>query len=81
MAQPRIVSGQVVDTIGAPVPLTRGAATVRVGCSIGIAMHPDHGSDADTLVERADRAMYRAKRERATATIYDESLESLVLAD
>ena len=34
----------------------------RVGASIGIALFPEHGDDADTLLQRADVAMYLAKR-------------------
>jgi diguanylate cyclase (GGDEF)-like protein len=32
-----------------------------VGLSIGVAACPSHGSDAETLIDAADRAMYRAK--------------------
>ncbi|WP_316239175.1 putative bifunctional diguanylate cyclase/phosphodiesterase [Bradyrhizobium sp. SZCCHNR1015] len=35
--------------------------SLSVGCSIGIALHPDHGLTADELLTRADLAMYRAK--------------------
>ncbi len=35
--------------------------SLSVGCSIGIAVHPDHGLTADELCARADLAMYRAK--------------------
>jgi diguanylate cyclase (GGDEF)-like protein/PAS domain S-box-containing protein len=31
-------------------------------CSIGVAIRPDHGSDRDTLLSSADRAMYMAKQ-------------------
>ncbi|MGJ5208285.1 putative bifunctional diguanylate cyclase/phosphodiesterase [Bradyrhizobium sp. HKCCYLR20261] len=35
--------------------------SLSVGCSIGIALHPDHGLSSDELLTRADLAMYRAK--------------------
>jgi diguanylate cyclase (GGDEF)-like protein len=36
--------------------------TVRVGASLGGALAPEHGMETAQLVERADLAMYRAKR-------------------
>ncbi|HVP03274.1 MAG TPA: GGDEF domain-containing phosphodiesterase, partial [Solirubrobacteraceae bacterium] len=35
------------------------------------ALHPDHGSDVSTLLQRADVAMYEAKRSRAHIETYD----------
>jgi diguanylate cyclase (GGDEF)-like protein len=35
--------------------------TLEVGASIGISIYPDDGRDVDTLVQRADVAMYLAK--------------------
>jgi diguanylate cyclase (GGDEF)-like protein len=40
--------------------LVRGHA-ISIGISIGIALYPQHGEDIDTLMQRADAAMYFAK--------------------
>lgn len=42
-----------------------------VQASIGIAVYPEHGSDADTLLQRADVAMYMAKQEKTGYIVYD----------
>jgi diguanylate cyclase (GGDEF)-like protein len=46
LEKPFIVEGQVLE----------------VGASIGIALYPNHGSDARTLMRRADVAMYATKQ-------------------
>jgi diguanylate cyclase (GGDEF)-like protein/PAS domain S-box-containing protein len=40
--------------------LVEGQLTT-IGCSVGIAMRPDHGAHADVLMKRADLALYAAK--------------------
>lgn len=40
--------------------LIRGHS-ISIGMSIGIALYPRHGTDIDTLIQRADAAMYFAK--------------------
>ncbi len=42
-------------------PFTRDGVTIQVTISIGVALCPEHGRDIETLVRRADRALYRAK--------------------
>jgi diguanylate cyclase len=43
-------------------PTLIGEHEVALSASLGIALYPDDGEDAAALVERADAAMYRAKR-------------------
>ena len=42
-------------------PFHVGGHACSVAVSIGIALYPDDGDDAETLTRRADEAMYRAK--------------------
>ena len=43
-------------------PIVVNGHTVQVGASIGIALHPQDGSNAETLLRYADQAMYQAKQ-------------------
>jgi len=43
--------------------LRAGETDLTIRASIGVAVFPDHGADADTLLRHADNAMYAAKRD------------------
>jgi len=47
-----------------------GGIRVHIDASIGIALFPEHGSDALGLLQRADVAMYEAKRTRTGHEVY-----------
>jgi diguanylate cyclase len=48
--------------------------------SIGIAVYPDHGTDAETLIKRADLAMYHAKEKgENTYCFYKRSMDLLAI--
>jgi diguanylate cyclase (GGDEF)-like protein len=50
---------------------------VEVGTSIGIAMVPEHGSDREQLLKKADLALYRSKSAgRNCFTLYDEAMSA-----
>src|SRR5258708_23540086 len=38
-----------------------GTREVNIPCSAGISVHPQDGTDVETLLQNADAAMYRAK--------------------
>jgi len=52
-------------------PFALGELTVTVDASVGIVTYPTHGEDAETLVQRADVAMYVAKEQGRGAALYD----------
>ena len=45
---------------------------LRLDASIGISIYPDHGEGAEALIERADSAMYSAKRRGLASCVYGE---------
>jgi diguanylate cyclase (GGDEF)-like protein len=54
------VAEKIAAAINAPIFI--GHDAIRVSISIGIAHFPAHAHDGDTLLKRADHAMYEAKR-------------------
>ena len=45
--------------------------TLEVGASIGIAVYPTHADDANSLIRRADVAMYDAKHKKSGCNLYN----------
>jgi len=52
-------------------PFETEASEVEMGGSIGVALYPEHGSDADALLRRADIAMYSAKDAHSGLALYE----------
>lgn len=60
----------VIEAIGEPLEATHRA--LRIGASVGIAVTPPLDSDAATLLQHADVAMYEAKaRGRSRSQVFD----------
>ncbi len=62
------VAKKVLDVLGQPFVL-KGEERV-IGASIGIAVFPTDGEDAETLVRHSDAAMYQAKQMRNAFCFY-----------
>ena len=50
---------EIIELLAKPFYLDN--QDVRIGCSIGIALFPEHGKEPDKLIRDADIAMYHAK--------------------
>ena len=68
IAGSRQVAQSLRDALEKPFELE--SVTVATDASVGVAHHPEHGSDAETLLQRADVAMYMAKEERSGHAFY-----------
>jgi len=54
-----VVAERIIQDLNEPFYISK--SEIHVGASVGIALFPDDGSDADTLLRNADLAMYEAK--------------------
>jgi len=54
-------------------PFAVDATTLQVGGAIGVACHPAHGDDVETLIQRADIAMYAAKAASTGHAVFEPS--------
>ena len=50
--------------------------TIHLAASMGAVLAPQHGRDADTLMQRADVAMYMAKYEKRGYMLYSSDLDA-----
>lgn len=55
-----LIAKKILSALSTPV--RAGTELVFISASIGIAIYPDDGEDASTLIHSADTAMYRSKR-------------------
>ena len=56
-------------------PVTICGVPISLGASIGVSLYPEHGGEAEILLQRADIALYSAKRRHSPTEIYSSSLD------
>ncbi len=73
-----IICRRIIDSISQPISIVDN--DVHVGCSIGIAVYPNDGSDSAALTRHADIAMYNAKSHgRGGYKHFDAQLQKAVI--
>ena len=66
---------RVISALAEPIDLGNGV-TLRTGASVGIALCPQHGIEADELINKADTALYRAKKDgRSTYCVFEDGMD------
>nr|WP_259372722.1 diguanylate cyclase [Schlegelella koreensis] len=63
-----LIAKKIIAALG--VPLVLAGHVLRLTASIGISLYPDDGVDADVLIDRADAAMYQAKRQGLGSLVF-----------
>jgi len=58
-----LVAKKIISAISSPFNISN--QVISINTSIGIALYPEHGGSADTLITLADDAMYKSKHEGA----------------
>ena len=73
-----VIAKRLIDALQEPMRLA--LHTVVVTPSVGIALYPSDGVDAESLLKNADLAMYFAKRRSpGNFSYYDESMNAVAL--
>jgi diguanylate cyclase (GGDEF)-like protein/PAS domain S-box-containing protein len=57
-------------------PVELEGRSIQIGASMGVALSPHDGSDVETLLRRADAAMYAAKDQRRRYAFHDSPADS-----
>jgi diguanylate cyclase (GGDEF)-like protein len=71
------VAQKVIESI--EPPFLAAAREISVSTSVGIAVYPTDGTDAETLVRNADTAMYRAKESGDPYRFYTPAMNARAL--
>jgi len=69
------LAGRIIEAISAPYQIHDHQ--IRIGVSIGIAMAPQDGREADQLIRNADLALYRAKEDgRGKSCFFEPGMDA-----
>jgi diguanylate cyclase (GGDEF)-like protein len=68
------VAARIVRVFDEPLELEEH--TVDMGAGVGMACWPEHATDAEQLLSRAEVAMYTAKRRTSGPLLYDASIDA-----
>ncbi len=75
-AEGAAVAARLLAAMEQPISIRDGTVTVKVGCSIGIAVYPLDGENGETVLKHADAALYEAKKRGKNRAVHYPALVS-----
>jgi diguanylate cyclase (GGDEF)-like protein len=78
----RVANAEAAQALGATMrkqlqrPLNFGTLTLDVDTAVGVVVHPDHGTESATLLQRADLATHAAKASASGVQLFSLGMES-----
>lgn len=79
--QANVFAERILEAVSEPYPVA-GSPPIVASASVGVALYPADGPDADTLLTNADTAMYRAKSEGgARPKLYAADMQALAMSN
>ena len=73
-----MLARRIVEDLSRPIEVE--GRTIQMGASVGVALGPDHGENADELLRAADMALYEAKSGgRGLAALYRHDMKQVLL--
>lgn len=72
-SNPQKVAEKIQQSLATPFTIENLSLEVQI--SIGASLFPEQGKDADTLIQRADVAMYVAKQDKLNFVLYSENFD------
>ena len=71
------IAERIIDAVRQPV--TAAEHILHVGATLGVSLVPDHGTEPEELLRRADIALYKAKADgRGTYRLFDPADETIL---
>jgi len=69
------LAGRIVDALRQPIEVD--GVALPTTASVGVAVYPEHGAQADELMKRSDIALYEAKRSgRGRFGVFDSAMQT-----
>jgi diguanylate cyclase (GGDEF)-like protein len=72
-----VAASRIIAALAAPITVEE--TELHVTCSVGIAVFPTDGETVESLMQRADIAMYRAKEQRNSFAFFTAPLQQAVM--